>query len=81
MNQISKKNLSYICAGIFLVIFSIIMSSTAVFAQPSCEWDCMTTDCCAPGHEFMCNGGTYGAFCPTACIGAGAWEAPIGMCL
>lgn len=76
-----NKKLSYILGAIFLTLtFSTFIYSGAVSAQPPCDWDCINTDCCSPGYEFMCNGGTYGGLCPTACIGPSHMEAPIGMC-
>jgi hypothetical protein len=66
--------------GAFVVAGTASLIVGTVSAQPSCEWDCTTTDCCSPGIEKPCNGGTYGAFCPDACIGAGAFEMPFGTC-
>lgn len=69
-----------IFAAVALVMTSIAsLMEGPVSAQPACEWDCMTMDCCKPGVEKPCNGGSYPE-CPDACVGAGAYEMPLGTC-
>lgn len=61
----------------FWIIAAVFAFGAALFplshalAQPNCNWDCTTYECC--GSEVMCgNGsgaGTYGMYCATFCIG------------
>jgi hypothetical protein len=73
-----KKTLILLSA--FLLVLSACFIEDSVLAQPSCEWDCMNTDCCSPGYELPCNGGTYAGICVTACVGPAHVEAPPGTC-
>lgn len=64
----------------FTASWTIGIFGGATLAQPTCDWDCMTMDCCSPGYQLPCNGGAFASMCPDACVGAGAFEAPSGTC-
>jgi hypothetical protein len=76
MKRIFSRGFLYTISGLLLLAVTVFISVSEVIAQPSCEWDCMTTECC--GSERMCNGGTYGSMCPDACVGPGHYEPPLG---
>lgn len=79
MKRRFKIKFPLLLLGLALAL-SVSLFDGFVIAQPPCDWDCQTTDCCSPGYELMCNGGTYGGVCPNACVGAGAYTMPIGQC-
>lgn len=73
--RIKDVVLSLLAATLFAG--TALLPNARVWAQPDCNWDCRSFECC--GREIMCgNGsaaGTYGMYCATFCAGL---SVPIG---
>lgn len=69
----------FVCLSLLIFTCSLFLYDGKVSAEPGCDFDCINNECCSPGYETQCNGGTYAGICVNACVGGGI-EAPVGLC-